>query len=186
MSKDSTEALQRTRLAEEAAAREILLHRSTEKKPKLPGPDREPTLVSNVQDLTRLVPTLSARDLLRLADSIKRRRLQVKKLSSPRPDERLRARQDNTQVKQAELSVETTATTDSFPLEEDSTSKELNTTAMEERLLQRLLDTRNRRAPQLKQAKEVEKSVPHLADGLEPRATRHNDRILLELLGCPF
>ena len=121
MSKDSTEALQRARLAEEAAARELLLHRSTEKKPKLPGPDRAPTLVSNVQDLTKLVPTLSARDLSRLADSIKRRRLQVKKLSSPRPGDQLRACPDNTQIKQAELSVESTATTDSFPLEDDST-----------------------------------------------------------------
>ena len=89
ISKDQTEASHRTRLAEEAAARELLIHRSTEKKPKLPETVRDPTLVSNVQDLTRLVPTLSARDLSRLADSIKQRRLQIKKPSSSKPTERL-------------------------------------------------------------------------------------------------
>ena len=178
MSKDQIEASHTARLAEEAAARELLLHKSTEKKPKLPGTDRDPALVSNVQDLTTLVPTMSARDLSRLADSIKRRRLQIKKPSSPKPAERLQPCLLNTQRTRAQLSVETTSTTDSFPLEDESTSKEEDTRALEERLLQRLLDARNRRTPRVKEVKEEEKSVPQLAGMLESRAMRYNDQIL--------
>ena len=121
---------------------------------------------------------MSARDLSRLADSIKRRRLQIKKPSSPKPAERLQPCLLNTQRTRAQLSVETTSTTDSFPLEDESMSKEKDTRALEERLLQRLLDARNRRTPRVKEVKEEEKSVPQLAGMLESRAMRYNDQIL--------
>ena len=174
LSKDQVETSQRARLNEEAAAKE-LLHKLTEKKAKVLGTDRDPALGSNVKDLTGLVTTMSARDLSRLVDSIKRRRLQLKKPSSPKPAERLQPCLMNTQRKRAELSVETTATINSFPLEDESTSKE----ALEVRLLQRLLDARNRRTPRVKEVKEEEKSVPQLAGMLESRAMRYKYRILL-------
>ena len=110
MSKDQIEASHRAQLAEEVAARELLLQKSTERKPKLPGTDRDPALVSNVQDLTKLVPSMSARDLSRLADSIKRRRLQIKKSNIPNPADRLQHDLLNTQRTQAQLSIGSTAT----------------------------------------------------------------------------
>ena len=89
ISNPQIEAAHKARFAEEAGASELLRKRSTLSKARPTGNDAAPALVSNVQGLTRLVPKLSAQELKRLADTIKKRRLQLLRPSSPKPREEL-------------------------------------------------------------------------------------------------
>ena len=70
ISKQQVEAVQRANLAEESAARELLTQKTSLSKTSKTQEEASPALVSNVQGLSRMIPTLSARELKHLADSI--------------------------------------------------------------------------------------------------------------------
>ena len=173
MAKDQVEALKQARHSEESAARRLLRQSSALVKPKLPKAENSPSLVSNVQEITKLVPTLSAQDLARLAASVHQRRQQLKP-KVPSPADRLQIGVVSPKSLRPELPPPSSTITGILAPGSEPVCEEEDTAEVEERLLQRLLNARRTRTHRVQEVKEDETLVPQLAHGLEARTMRHN------------
>ena len=172
ISKHQVEATQRTNLAEEAAARELLTRKTSLSKTPKPQKEANPALVSNVQGLSRVIPTLSARELKHLADSIKRRRLQLARPTNPKPKERLQPHLERPQSARQETQPATGEIVNPSSPRLDTQPQEREDEADEEQLLRRLLSTRRRPTSRVAEATVAQLDVPQLADTLVSSSLR--------------
>ena len=160
---------------EEAAT--TLLRRNTEGKQKPSRTTRVSASESKLQDVTKLVTSLSGQEFQKLCDSIKRRRLQLVKPTSPSPADRLHPILGNPLRARQVLVQDAVGAAEEVPLRAELASKEEDPAELEERLLRRLLNNRRNRALRNLVVKEEALLVPQLADRLEAEATRHNNLI---------
>ena len=166
MTKQPVGPILRSNLVEEAAARELLSQKSSLSRTTKAQREASPVLASNVQDLTRMIPALSARELKQIADTIKRRRLQLVRPATPKPRERLQPLLERSQRARPETQP---ATGDSRPPATPRPAiqpQQKEVEDDEEKLLRRLLCNRRLAAHGIAETKATHPVVPQLADAL--------------------
>ena len=172
ISKHQVETTQRTNLAEEAAARELLTQKTSLSKTPKPQKEANPVLVSNVQGVSQVIPTLSARELKHLADSIKRRRLQLARPTNPKPKERPQPHLERPQSARQEPQPATGEIANPSSPRLRIQPQERENDADEEQLLRRLLSSRRRPRSRVAEASVAQLEVPQLADTLVSSSLR--------------
>ena len=172
ISQQQVEAVQRANLAEEAAARELLTQKTSLSKTSKTKEEASPALVSNVQGLSRVIPTLSARELKHLADSIKRRRLQLVRPTNPKPRERPLPHLERPQSARQETQPATGEIKDPIAPRPVIQKQQNEGEANEEQLLRRLLSSRRRTVSRVTEDNAAQPDVHQLADTLVSSSLR--------------
>ena len=166
MTKQPVGPIQRSNLVEEAAARELLSQKTSLSRTAKAQEEVSPVLTSNVQGLTRMIPALSERELKQVADTIKRRGLQLVRPATPKPRERLQPLLERSQRAQPETQLATedgrTPATPRPTIQPQQKEVEDN----EVKLLRRLLCNRKLAAHGIAETKATHPVVPQLADAL--------------------
>ena len=172
MTKQPVGPILRSNLVEEAAARELLSQKSSLSRTTKAQREASPVLASNVQDLTRMIPALSARELKQIADTIKRRRLQLVRPATPKPRERLQPLLERSQRARPETQPATGDSRTPATPRPAIQPQQMEVEDDEEKLLRRLLCNRRLAAHGIAETKAAHPVVPQLADALVTSSLR--------------
>ena len=144
MSEQQVQPVHRGNLVEEVAARELLSQKTSLSKGTKAQEEASPVPESNVQGLSRMIPTLSAKELKKLADTIKRRRLQLVRPTAPKPRDRLQPLLERAKGERLEPQPATGKDSILVTSRPDTQLQQKEVEDDEEQLLRRLLCTRRR------------------------------------------